>query len=143
MLVRTSFFSLLLKKRGKIMGKLYASDLSERLLKFSVDVTKQLGEIQGGKELDVIRHQLVKSATSIGANYQESQSTTRKEFPTKIRICVREALESLYWLRVMGALEVCDRTNLERLTRENEEIVKILKTILRKTSSILTELPTA
>ena len=75
------------------MGKVYASDLSERLLTFAVDVIKLLKDIQGGKEIDVVKYQLSKSATSIGANYKESQSTTGKEFPTKIRICVREGLE--------------------------------------------------
>jgi four helix bundle protein len=116
------------------MGKKYASDLSERLLTFAVEVMKLLGEIRGGKELDVVKYQLSKSASSIGANYKESQSTTRKEFPAKIRICVREGLESEYWLRAILALEILDKGRVERLLRENEEIVKILKTILRKTS---------
>ncbi len=115
---------------------MYASDLSERLLKFSVEVMKLVGEIQEGKELDVVKYQLSKSATSIGANYKESQSTTRKEFPTKIRIYVREGLESEYWLGVILAPEILDKGRVERLLRENDEIVKILKTILRKTSSL-------
>ncbi len=125
------------------MGKAYALDLSERLLRFSVDVMKLMGSVQGGKELEVVRYQLTKSATSIGANYEESQSTTRREFPTKIRICVREGLESSYWLRVMRGLEVDNKAEIDRLTRENEEIVKILKTILRKTSSILADVQSA
>jgi four helix bundle protein len=117
------------------MGKVYASNLSERLLRFAVEVIKMIGEIERKKEFDVIKYQLSKAATSIGANYEESQSTTRKEFPTKIRICVREGLESKYWLRVIRALEVLNKARIEPLLRENEEIVKILKTILRKTSS--------
>jgi len=125
------------------MGKAYALDLSERLLRFSVDVMKLMGSVQGGKELEVVRYQLTKSATSIGANYEESQSTTRRKFPTKIRICVREGLESSYWLRVMRGLEVDNKAEIDRLTRENEEIVKILKTILRKTSSILADVQSA
>ena len=115
------------------MGKAHASDLSERLLKFSVDVLNLLREIRGGKEIDVIKYQLSKSATSIGANYRESQSTTRREFPAKIRICVREGLESEYWLRVLLSLKILDKERVERLLRESEEIIKILKTILRKT----------
>lgn len=120
------------------MGKVYASDLSQRLLSFAVEVMKLLGEVQGGKELEVVKYQLAKSATSIGANYKESQSTTRKEFPTKIRICVREGMESEYWLALLSALEVRNKPRIEPLIRENEELVKILKTILRKTSSLST-----
>src|ERR1039458_10775609 len=62
------------------------------------------------------------------------QKTPLPEFPTKIRICVREGLESEYWLRTILALEILDKGKVERLLRENEEIVKIVKTILRKTS---------
>jgi four helix bundle protein len=125
------------------MGKVYASNLSERLLRFAVGVIKMLGEIEQKKEFDVIKYQLSKAATSIGANYEESQSTTRKEFPAKIRICVREGLESKYWLRVMLALELRNESRIEPLIRENEEIVKILKTILRKTSSVTAAMPFA
>ena len=118
------------------MGKVYASNLSERLLRFAVDVMKLTGGIHGGKELDVVKSQVCRCATSVGANYTESQSTTRKEFPAKIRICVREGMESMYWLRVLQGLEVLQKTRVESLLRESEEIVKILKTILRKTSNI-------
>ena len=54
--------------KGERMGKKYTSDLSERLSKFAVEVMKLLGEIQGGKELVVVKYQVSKSATSIGAN---------------------------------------------------------------------------
>lgn len=123
------------------MGKVYASNLSERLLRFAIEVMKLIGEIQGGKELDVIRYQLSKAATSIGANYEESQSTTRREFPAKIRICVRESLESKYWLRIIHALGVLNKSTVQALILENEEISRILKTILRKTSSVTAWIP--
>ncbi len=116
------------------MGKEYAFNLSQRLLKFSVEVIRFLGKIKGKRELDVVRYQLSKSATSIGANYEESQSTTKNEFPAKIRICVREALETAYWLRVIRSLNITDRPDVDRLLGEDIEIVKILKSILRKTS---------
>ena len=128
--------SLLSLKKGGDMGKEYTSDLSERLFRFSVDVIRLLGETERKKEFDVIRHQLCKAATSIGANYEESQSTTRREFPSKIRICVREALEARYWQRIVLALGVLNKSRVELLLRENEEIIKILKSILRKTSNI-------
>jgi len=46
------------------------------------------------KEYNVLRYQLLRSATSIGANYEESQSTTFTEFIQKLRIALREANES-------------------------------------------------
>ena len=125
------------------MGKVYASNLSERLLRFAVEVIKMLGELEQRKEFDVIKYQLSKAATSIGANYEESQSTTRKEFPRKIRICVRESLESKYWLRIIQALGVLNKSTVQALILENEEISRILKTILRKTSPVSAGMPLA
>jgi len=116
------------------MGKVYVSNLSERLLRFAVDVIRLLGRIEKRKEYDVIKYQLSKAATSVGANYEESQSTTRREFPAKIRISVREAIESRYWLRIIRALGLLQDGKVEELIQESEEITKILKTILRKTS---------
>ena len=116
------------------MGKEYASDLSQRLLKFSVETIKLVGKIKGSRELDVVRYQLSKSATSIGANFEESRCTTKNEFPAKIRISVREALETAYWFRLIRALNVTNHTDIELLLAENIEIIKILKSILRKTS---------
>ena len=55
-------------------------ELRERLLEFSVSVLKFLHTIPYRKEYDVLRYQLSKSATSIGANYEESQTSTYKEF---------------------------------------------------------------
>jgi Tfp pilus assembly protein PilP len=49
------------------------NDLKERLFRFAVNVLKMLGTLKGGKETDVIKYQLSKSATSSGANYSPCQ----------------------------------------------------------------------
>jgi four helix bundle protein len=116
------------------MGKVYANDLSERLFNFSVAVIKISGMIEGRREIDVVKYQLSKSVTSIGANCQETQSTTRKEFSSKIRICVPEALETRYWLQLTRALDLLEEEKINSALRESDEIIKILRTILRKTS---------
>ena len=48
-------------------------DLGERLFRFAVDVLKMLGKLKSAKEMDVIKYQLSKSATSSGANYSPCQ----------------------------------------------------------------------
>ena len=85
------------------------------------------------KEYEVIRYQLSKSATSIGANYEESQATTRKEFPVKIRISLREALESNYGLIIIKALNAAENNKIDDLILESTQIIKILRAILNKT----------
>ena len=84
----------------------YAINLSERLLKFAVDIIKFLFLLPYIKEMEVFRFQLSKSGTSIGANYEESQAGTYKEFKNRIQICLREAKETNYFLRVLNGLDL-------------------------------------
>ena len=77
------------KVEVKEKGQKYAIDLHERLLQFAVDIIKFLFLLPYLKELDVFRNQLSKAATSIGANYEESQAGTYNEFKNRIQICLR------------------------------------------------------
>ena len=80
-------------------------DLGERLFRFAVDVLKMLGKLKGAKEMDVIKYQLSKYATSSGANYEESQAAVSKaDFTNKIGISLKEMRESNYWLRIVKKL---------------------------------------
>ena len=110
----------------------YKSDLRERLLTFSVNVIRFLASLPYKKEYDVLRYQLSKSATSIGANYEESQSTTFKEFIQKLRIALREANESKYWLTIIEKLNLGNKDNRELLIKEAIEISLILGSIASK-----------
>jgi len=78
----------------------------ERLLKFSVMVLKFLHTLPYRKEYEVLRFQLSKSATSIGANYEESQNATYKEFIQRVKIALREANETIYWLKIIEKLNI-------------------------------------
>ncbi|WP_291093681.1 four helix bundle protein [Empedobacter sp. UBA6745] len=56
--------------------------------------------------MKIIKYQLVKAATSIGANYEEAQAGSSKaDFINKVDISLKEARESNYWLRLIEALE--------------------------------------
>ena len=76
-------------------------DLGERLLKFAVDVLKFLKTIPRSIENDVIKYQLSKCSTSIGANYEESQGALSKaDFYHKIKISLKESRETKYWFLI-------------------------------------------
>lgn len=113
--------------------KKYQSDLCERLLQFAIDIIKFLGTIPRNEETNIIKYQLSKSASSMGANYEESQSTTKREFPAKIRISVREGRESIFWLKIIRGLKLGDEIERDRLLNEATELTKILRSILKKT----------
>jgi len=113
-------------------GSKYKVDLDKRLLTFSVNTIKFLQTLPYKKEFEVFRYQLSKSATSIGANFEEAQSTTYKEFIQKLRISLREANESKYWLRVIKELNISNIEITDALLNEIDEISKILGSIVSK-----------
>ena len=112
------------------------SDLNKRLFDFAVRVLKYLPGLDKTPELNVIRHQLSKSSTSSGANYEESQAGSSKaDFTNKVRISLREMRESNYWLRILRSILNKGIDNeLEFLIGESEELKNILGKIVSKSS---------
>ena len=113
-------------------NKQYVKDLEERLINFTVETIKFLRTFPHDKEYDVFRYQLSKSSSSCGANYQESQATTMKEFAQRISICLREARESNYWFRVIDRLKLGDSLQRKWLLQESKEIMLIFGSIHAK-----------
>lgn len=73
--------------------------------------------------------QIIRSATSIGANYMEANgANTRKEFIYKISLCKKEANETKYWLKMLGSFTE-DRELTEKLGKECHELVLIFQKI--------------
>ena len=109
-------------------------DLKERLFNFAVRVIKYCRSLKKTKDHDVIQYQLIKSATSSGANYEEAQSSSSKaDFKHKIDITLREMRESNYWLRIIRTIDGSgDEVN--NLINESEELKKILGSISSKIS---------
>ena len=115
----------------------YNIEFRERLLNFAVDIIKFLFTIPRVPEYDVIRYQLSKAGTSVGANYEESQSSSYKEFGQKTRISLREINESKYWLKVVDKLEIGNKQKREYLIKEADEISRILGSIVSKVDNKL------
>ena len=83
----------------------------------------------------MISYQLAKSSTSVGANYEEAQAGASKaDFKNKVKISLKEARESNYWLRVVKALETSENLELNRLLKESIEIKYILGAIVKNTN---------
>jgi four helix bundle protein len=77
--------------------------------------------------------QLVRSATSVGANYLEAdEAGSKKEFRYRISICRREARETQYWLRMIVTAVPELRDEARKLWQESRELVLILSSIHRK-----------
>lgn len=81
-----------------------------------------------------IANQLLRSATSIGANLEEALgSESRADFSNKNSIALKEARESLYWLTLLERAKIVADSRLAPLMQETREIIAILTTIVLKT----------
>ena len=111
----------------------YKRDLKERLFQFAVDVILYLRTVKNNIETMDMKRQLIKSSTSSGANYEESQgSPTKPDVKTKIGISLKEMSEANYFLRVFNKLKLGDIEKSECLVNESTELKKILASIINK-----------
>lgn len=111
------------------------NDLTERLFKFSVDSINILRKIPNDLDLLVIKKQLIRSSTSVGANYEEAQGANSKtDFHYKIRISLKEIRESNYWFRILKAVNNNQNINQEfdDLINESQELKNTLGAICKK-----------
>jgi len=102
------------------------------LLNFSVNILSFLNTLPYKKEYEVLRYQLSKSATSIGANYEESQNSTYKEFIHRVKIALREASETRYWLAIIDRMDISNKQQCAHLIDEAKQISLILGSIASK-----------
>jgi four helix bundle protein len=107
---------------------IFVENLKKRTRKFGVDVILFCDSLKQKKASSVVTYQLVKSATSTGANYRAAcRGRSQTEFFSKICIVVEEADESLFWLEVIEESDLSnDKSELKRLIIEGTEILKIM-----------------
>ena len=108
--------------------EVFIGKMKKRTKKFAVDVIRFCDSLKPGKASSVITYQLVKSATSTGANYRAAcKARSKNDFFSKICIVVEEADESEYWLEVIKDASLSNEDKeLERLLLEAIEIIKIM-----------------
>ena len=104
--------------------KEFSKELENRTKKFAVQIIRLSVTLPNTAEAKVVRNQITKSGTSIGANYREAnRARSRADFKSKIAICEGEASETQYWLEVIG--EVGWRTP-DQIISEYEECGELL-----------------
>ena len=108
-------------------------DLKERTKLFSLKIIRLVASLPRTREADIIGRQLIKSGTSVGANYREAnRARSKAEFKAKIGIVEQESDESLYWLELLKESEIKKGKLLEELLAEADELVAIFTTIGKK-----------
>jgi len=114
-------------------NKEFAQKLEKRTVKFAIDVINFSSSLPNTTEALVLRNQLTKSGTSIGANYREAnRSRSPKDFKNKIKISLGEASETDYWLEIIEQIEINTNNDISYLRKEAKELLAIFTSIASK-----------
>ena len=114
-------------------GSKQSFDLDER----TIALSKRCLELCKSMKTDMVNseliRQLVRSASSVGANYREAhESISKKDFHHRISICRREAKETWYWLELLLYSNSQLSEKIEPLLDESRQLTKIFATINAK-----------
>lgn len=102
------------------------AELEVRTKRFALAVILAVGQLKKSKASDVIGYQLLKSGTSIGANYKEAnRAQSHDDFIHKISICEKEAAETEYWLELLIESEIASAGTCDKLLCEARELLAI------------------
>lgn len=105
-------------------------DLEERTNRFGIAIIVFCQTLSKDSLTRPLANQLIRSGTSVGANYMEAiQAASKKDFRNKIKICQKEANETKYWLRMMGNFKTIDLQECRKLWQESHELVLIFAKI--------------
>lgn len=116
------------------VGKTKARDIAERTFAFAKRVVRVCQSADRSSVSRTLLGQLLRSATSVGANVEEGQAgQSRADFLSKMSIACKEAREANYWLRLLSASEIIAPEQIADLLDESHQLVAILTTIVRKT----------
>ena len=108
-------------------------DLEERTARFGEAIIRFAKAVPHNAVTIPLIGQLVRSGTSVGANYCEADdAVSKKEFRNKIGTCKKEARESKYWLRMIAAAEPGTKPDARPLWQEAKELHLIFATIFRR-----------
>lgn len=109
-------------------------DLKARTKRFSIDIIKLYSSLPVTAESQVIGKQLLRSATSVGANTRSAfRGRSTKEFVAKLGIVIEEADESQFWLELIDELNLSkERIIVKTLMKEANELTAIFNSIKNK-----------
>lgn len=105
-------------------------DLEERTAKFGEEIIKLCKTVPENSITKPLINQLIRSSTSIGANYMEANgASSRKDFGNKIYICQKEARETKHWLRMLAVACPLEKEKIKILWKECQELTLIFSKI--------------
>ncbi len=108
----------------------FSKKLEERTLIFAVRIIRLSRTLPNTPEGLVVRNQITKSGTSVGANYREAnRARSRADFKNKIKICESEASETQYWIEIILNVGWLSLKKVKSVQDECNELLAIFTSI--------------
>jgi four helix bundle protein len=108
-------------------------ELEKRTKEFALRIIRFVASLPKNKITDILGYQLLRSGTSVGANYREAnRAQSIKDFIHKINIVEKECSESNYWLELFEESDIGDRPERRWLLNESCELLAIFTSIGKK-----------
>jgi four helix bundle protein len=103
-----------------------SDDLKERTKQFAINIIKFFQKLPKSEEIRILGRQLVRSSTSVAANYRAAcRARSKNEFYSKICIVLEECDESLFWLEILNETDLSSGELLVKLIKEATELTQI------------------
>lgn len=107
-------------------------ELKNRTKEFGKRIINMVNALPSNKAANVISYQIIRSATSVGANYRAAcRARSTAEFISKINIVMEEADETLYWLELLVETNLMKQKLMEELFVEANELTAIFASTLK------------
>ena len=111
-------------------------ELRERTKLFGLRIVKMFVALPKSEEARVLGKQVLRSGTSVGANYREAhRARSKPEFISKVGDCLKELDETAYWLELLTESGIVKPTKLASLQDETNQLLAILTTISKNTKN--------
>ena len=108
-------------------------DLKRRTRDFSLAVVRLYAELPRTTEAQVLGRQMLRSATSVGAQYREAQrAKSDADFINKIEGALQEGEETLYWLELLAGAGIASPVTITPLATELDELIRIFVSMVCK-----------
>ncbi len=106
------------------------AELKRRTKAFAVRVVQMTETLPKGRAADIMARQIIRSATSVGANYRAAcRGRSHRDFTAKIGVVEEEADETLYWLELIAETALLPEASLSDLRQEANELTAIFTAI--------------
>jgi four helix bundle protein len=112
------------------------TDLKLRTKQFALRTIKLVSALPKSYQAEVLGKQLLRSGTSVGANYRAAcRGKSKADFVNKLLICLEEVDESAFWLELLWESGILEKVKLENLHKEADELTAIFSASITTTKA--------